>query len=90
MAWRDDVVEGVRRIGGQGSLDHIYTSVRAVRAEQELNLPPTWRAIIRRELEYNSSDSRSYQGRFNIFYSLEGGTRPLGATGRGSCGSSRE
>jgi hypothetical protein len=29
-------------------------------------------AIVRRELEYNSSDSESYQGRHDLFYSVKG------------------
>jgi predicted restriction endonuclease len=29
-------------------------------------------AIVRRELEYNSSDSESYQGRYDLFYSVNG------------------
>lgn len=35
-------------------------------------LPQTWQAIVRRELEYNSTDSESYQERYNLFYSVRG------------------
>ncbi|MGY2992902.1 HNH endonuclease [Mesorhizobium sp. URHB0026] len=67
--WREEVVEALRTIGGQGSLEEIY---RAVRGRGTRALPATWQAIVRRELEYNSSDSRSYQHRFDLFFSVSG------------------
>ncbi len=68
-SWRDDVVEALQRIGGRGSLAEIYESVKLVRAA---NRPPTWQAIVRRELEYNSSDSKSHQKRHDLFRSVNG------------------
>ncbi|MND34514.1 HNH endonuclease [compost metagenome] len=68
-SWRDDVVEALQRIGGRGSLAEIYESVKLVR---EANRPPTWQAIVRRELEYNSSDSKSHQKRHDLFRSVYG------------------
>jgi hypothetical protein len=67
--WREDVKSALESIGGQGSLNEIYEAVRTVRKEP---LPRTWKDIIRRELEYNSSDSDSYQQRFDLFYSVGG------------------
>ena len=67
--WRDDVKAALSRLGGQGSLEEIYAEVQRARST---NLPPSWQAIIRRELEYNSSDSDSYQHRFDIFFSVDG------------------
>ncbi len=67
--WRDDVEAALRSIGGQGTLSEIYEAVRSVR---QGNLPPSWQAIVRRELEYNSSDSDSHQKRFDLFYSVRG------------------
>ena len=67
--WRSDVVTALKSIGGQGSLQEIY---EAVRANRQGALPKTWEAIVRRELEYNSSDSESYQRRHNLFRSVNG------------------
>lgn len=67
--WRDDVQLTLREIGGQASLEDLY---RAFSERRTRSLPPSWRAIIRRELEYNSTDSDSYQGRYDLFYSVSG------------------
>ena len=67
--WRDDVVKGLKAIGGNGSLEKIYNAVKEVRSNP---LPKSWQAIIRRELEYNSSDSDIFQERFDLFYSVKG------------------
>ncbi len=67
--WREDVETALRSIGGQGTLSQIY---EAVRARVSRPLPATWQAIVRRELEYNSSDSESYQQRYDLFFSVRG------------------
>lgn len=67
--WRNDVVIALKNIGGQGSLSEIY---EAVRSSREGILPRTWEAIVRRELEYNSSDSESYKHRYDLFRSVNG------------------
>ena len=72
MAWRDDVVLALEEVGGVAHLDEIYQSVEAVRRNSGVPLPVSWRAIVRRELEYNSSDSESYQQRHDLFYSVHG------------------
>jgi hypothetical protein len=72
MPWRDDVVHAVTEIGGLGHLNQIYASVERIRRLAKEPLPNTWKAIVRRELEYNSSDSESYQRHDDLFYSAEG------------------
>jgi predicted restriction endonuclease len=66
--WRDDVLTALQNLGGQGHLSEIYGEVRKVRG----GLPPSWEAIVRRELEHNSTDSESYQGRHDLFRSAQG------------------
>lgn len=67
--WREVVVSALEKLGGQGSLDEIYSHVQI---STNRAMPPTWKAIIRRELEYNSRDSKSYKHRFDLFYSVSG------------------
>lgn len=67
--WRTEVVEALRKIGGQGTLSQIYAAVQAQATRQ---LPPSWEAIVRRELEYNSSDSLSHKKKHDLFYSVKG------------------
>lgn len=69
MTWREDVETALKGIGGVGSLAQIYDAVEALRGD---DLPNSYEAIVRRELEYNSSDSESYKGRFDLFYSVQG------------------
>lgn len=64
--WRDDVVAALRGIGGKGTLSEIYEAVRKLRQKK---LPTSWEAIVRRELEHNSSDSESFKGRQDLFKS---------------------
>lgn len=66
--WRDTVIEALELLGGEAHLSEIYQSVHRIRNE----LPRTWQAIVRRELEYNSKDSQSYQERHDLFYSTKG------------------
>lgn len=70
--WRDDVREGLERLGGRAPLDAIYKVVREIRLRSGRRIPKSIDAIIRRELEYNSSDSESFTGRFDWFYSVDG------------------
>ena len=70
--WREVVYEALEAIGGSGSLDEIYRSVNKLFLEADESPPPTWTAIVRRELEYNSSNSESFKFRFDHFKSLRG------------------
>lgn len=70
--WRHDVVEALRSLGGQATLERIYRKVERIRRGRGASLPPSTEAIIRRELEYNSSDSSSYTGRYDLFFSVDG------------------
>lgn len=67
--WKEDVERALESIGGIGSLAEIYDAIRRIRSNP---FPPSWRAIVRRELEYNSSDSQSYKHKTDIFYSVRG------------------
>lgn len=69
--WRDEVIGALEDIGGRGSLSEIY---EAVRKRRTTPLPENWQAIVRRELEHNSSDTKSFKHRFDLFKSENLGT----------------
>ncbi len=72
IRWRDDVRSALSQLGGLASLDQIYNSVLQIRRLAGRSLPVNYRAIIRRELEYNSSDSKAFTGRLDWFRSVKG------------------
>lgn len=72
LIWRDVVREALGRIGGSGNLSEIYESVLGMSIQHDEELTATWQAIVRRELEYNSSDSESFRNRWDWFQSTHG------------------
>ena len=70
--WRDDVREGLQRLGGQGTLEQIYREVETIRHGASRSLPRSLEAVIRRTLEENSSDSQSYKDGQDMFCMPEG------------------
>ena len=70
--WREDVRNALEALGGRGHLSEIYRKVREIRLATGRSLPPSTDAIVRRELEYNSSDSESFTGNFDWFRSRSG------------------
>lgn len=72
VLWRDDIVEGLSRLGGEADLHEIYRIVQKIRQEAGRSLPASTDAVIRRELENNSSDSESFTGQRNLFRSVNG------------------
>jgi len=72
ILWRDDVKGALEQLGGVAPLAKIYEQVRSIRRAAGRRIPPSHDAIVRRELEYNSSDSDSFTGRFDWFKAAEG------------------
>jgi len=72
IRWRDDVRAGLRALGGSAHLKEIYDQVRTVRRAASRSVPKNLEAIVRRELEYNSSDAESFQGKHDWFRSVDG------------------
>jgi hypothetical protein len=70
--WRHDVVSALQNLGGKASLHKIYKEVVSIRTAKNGSVPPSFEAIIRRELENNSSDSECFLGRHDLFYSVDG------------------
>lgn len=70
--WRDDVRAALEALGGTGHLSQVYTTVRNTRRSAGRSVPYSTDAIVRRELEYCSSDSESFQGEHDWFRSVDG------------------
>ncbi|WP_282061672.1 HNH endonuclease [Roseobacter litoralis] len=72
MQWWQSVEKALQNIGSWSSLEQLYDEVRKVRAAENDSIPVSLEAIVRKELEYNSSDSSNFNGRRDIFFSVEG------------------
>lgn len=72
LLWRDDVKHALQSLGGAAPLAAIYEKVREIRRAANRRMPPSLEAIVRRELEYNSSDSESFTGKLDWFKSVDG------------------
>lgn len=72
VLWRHDIRDGLAALGGEAHLKDIYEIVRKIRRENKRSIPINLEAIIRRELEYNSSDATAFQGKHDWFRSANG------------------
>lgn len=70
--WRHDVRAGLQACDGEAPLREIYAAVRKIRVEKGRSVPLNLQAIVRRELEYNSSDSNVFTGKCDWFRSVGG------------------
>lgn len=70
--WREDVEQALRSLGGKADLARIYNAVRALRASAGRSQPRNLEAVVRKELEMNSSDSEVFQGGRDLFSMPEG------------------
>jgi putative restriction endonuclease len=67
--WKEDVILALENLNGSGNLEDIYTEVERLRPGK---LNPTWHSTVRREIETYSSDSMNYNGKEDLFYSVDG------------------
>jgi len=70
--WLNDIRETLERLGGSGSLSEIYKEVKKVREERGERLSEQWRSTVRAIIQRHSSDSVQFNGKEDIFYSVEG------------------
>ncbi|WP_136657105.1 HNH endonuclease [Nitratireductor sp. XY-223] len=71
-AWWQSVETALQNLNGKAQLKRLYEEVRSVRTTAGLSTPTSLNAIVRKELEYNSSDSSNWQGRRDLFFSVDG------------------
>lgn len=72
MQWWQSVEKALQNLGGTAPLKDIYREVRAVRVADGDTTPARLEEVIRKELEYNSSDSSNWRKIRNIFFSVHG------------------
>lgn len=67
-SWAEDIDTALGKLGGSGTLDSIYAEIAKIRP----NMPKTWKAIVRRRIQDQSSDSEGYKGIHDRYYSVGG------------------
>lgn len=72
MRWWETVEKALENLGGSAPLKSIYDEVRSIRTELNLSTPKSLEEVVRKELEYNSSDSSNWRQTRDIFFSVEG------------------
>lgn len=70
--WREDTHQALVDLGGRAPLSKIYQTVRENRAKGGRTTPRNLEAVVRKELEINSSDSEVFHGGQDLFRMPEG------------------
>lgn len=69
--WKDEVVDVLETLGGTASLREIYFEIEKRRI-MHLSHTKKWHASVRNTIETFSSDSDNYNGKIDLFYSVDG------------------
>lgn len=69
MTYKKIVVEALVQYGGHAYYEDIY---KFVEEKYKSKLSSSWQAIIRATIEKNSSDSEAFDGKEDLFYSVDG------------------
>lgn len=70
MTYKEKIIEALKQLGGHAYLSDIYEAFEKLSGD--ITLPSSYKAIIRSMLERNSSDSTVFDGKENLFYSVDG------------------
>lgn len=66
--WIEDLSKALTNLGGYAHYTDIYSEIEKLRT----NLSNNYKAVVRRTIQQNSSDSQSWMGKNDLFYSVEG------------------
>ena len=69
--WLDEIIEAIEELGGHAFYKDIYDKI-IERDNMDLVQNKSWTASVRGPIERYSSDSDVYNGKMDIFYSVEG------------------
>lgn len=72
MNWWQSVERALENLGGVAPLKKLYDEVREVRQANGDTTPVSLEEVVRKELEYNSSDSTNWHKRRDLFFSVQG------------------
>ncbi len=72
MFWFQSVERALENLGGSSTLKRLYDEVRRVRIAAGDSTPVSLEEVVRKELEYNSSDSSNWRGDRDLFFSVHG------------------
>ena len=70
MSWKKYLVDAFKQIGGEGHYSDIYKAVENLKGKD--NLTSSWKASVRGAIETYSKDSEKYNGKDDLFYSVNG------------------
>lgn len=66
--WTDDIKTALKNLNGIGNYEQIYSEIEKIRT----NLSTDWHAVVRRTIQQNSSDTKSWLGVNDLYYSVNG------------------
>lgn len=69
MTWLEYIIQAFENLGGIATYSQLYKEIKKIR---ENNLCNNWKAVIRATIERHSSDSSTFNGKRDIFYSVDG------------------
>lgn len=69
MAWKDEIVEALKALGGKARYEDIYAYIEKNTSRE---LTPQWKASVRNAMETFSSDSYNFNNKEDLFFSVGG------------------
>lgn len=72
VTYRSEIIAALRILGGQGALKDIYKAIEDRNQLPGLNTNENWQNTVRANLQRYSSNSKNYQGKEDLFFSVEG------------------
>jgi predicted restriction endonuclease len=67
--WTDDITIALKNLDGFGNLKQINGELEKIRLN---DLSPKWKAVVRRTIQQNSSDTTSWNKKNDFYYSVNG------------------
>jgi predicted HNH restriction endonuclease len=70
--YRSEIIAALRTLGGQGRLSDIYAAIADRNILPAIATNPNWQAQVRKQLQSDSSDTRTVFSGKDLFFSVEG------------------
>lgn len=69
--WKQEIIDVMKKLGGHARYSDIYEMIEK-RKVMDFEANKSWKGQVRQTIERFSSDSDTYNGKENIFYSVDG------------------